>query len=142
MPPPPPRARRFYTKLFELEPEVRDLFKKDIKRQGRALVMMMNGAIRAINQTETTAFQTMIRALARRHAGYGVKPSYFEAMGHCIMHAFDVTLSDEVWTVAAQHAWITLYSVICQTMIPELVTAASAAARPSSASVREQHPGM
>lgn len=111
---------RFYTRLFDLVPHTRRLFKAGLKHQGKALVKMFTLAVGALG---TDDFAPLVRSLGRRHAAYHVHPRYFEPLGKGMLDAFAYALPREVWTPAAREAWITWYSILCREMIPELCKA-------------------
>lgn len=107
--------------MFELAPHTRPLFKQSMKVQGRALVQMLNAAVQLLVKNDVLSLTEALEDLSRRHAGYGVRPEHFDPVGRCVLFAFSMTLPDVAWTLEAQSAWITVYSVICRIMLPPLI---------------------
>lgn len=62
-----------------------------------------------------------LKQLSARHVTYGVHPYHYSPVGLCILHAFERTIPEEEWDDDAKKAWINVYSLICQVMIPVAV---------------------
>lgn len=62
-----------------------------------------------------------LKQLSARHVTYGVHPYHYSPVGLCILHAFEKTIPEEEWDEEATKAWINVYSLICQVMIPVAV---------------------
>ena len=63
-------ADLFYGRLFELDPDVRGLFKGDMKEQGRKLMMMIATAVNGLTNLESIV--PAVQELGIRHVDYGV----------------------------------------------------------------------
>lgn len=59
-------AELFYGRLFEVAPQVRPLFKGDIKDQGRKLMATMGVAVNGLDRL--TELVPVVQDLGRRHA--------------------------------------------------------------------------
>ena len=64
----------FYGRLFELDPNLRHLFKGDMKEQGRKLMQMIGLAVRGLDRIEELI--PAVQSLGVRHANYGVKEAH------------------------------------------------------------------
>ena len=66
-------AETFYSRLFEIAPQYRAMFKTDLKRQGALLMTTLWSAVESLNDIKNIlpAMQT----LGRRHRDYGVAQS-------------------------------------------------------------------
>ena len=64
-------AELFYGRLFELDPDLKSLFKGDMEEQGRKLMRMISTAVAALDRLE--AIVPAVQQLGVRHVGYGVK---------------------------------------------------------------------
>lgn len=106
----------FYKRLFELAPDMRALFKNDLRVQGRALVKMVGTAVGLLDQVDTLV--PALQSLASRHAGYGVRTPHYTMVGGVLMYTLEHCLGPEEWTPAVAHAWLTVYSVMMAVMIP------------------------
>lgn len=61
-------AGLFYGRLFEVYPEVRPLFKGDMKTQGDKLMAMINTAVDALDNIDTVV--QPVKEMGARHADY------------------------------------------------------------------------
>jgi nitric oxide dioxygenase len=57
-----------------------------------------------------------VRALGRRHAGYGVKPQHFTPVGAALLWTLEKGLG-AAFTPEVKDAWATAYIVLSTTMI-------------------------
>ena len=64
-------AELFYSRLFEIDPALRPLFKRDMKTQGQMLMSVLAFAVASLNKLDTIV--PAVQALGARHVGYGVK---------------------------------------------------------------------
>lgn len=106
----------FYTRLFEVAPSVRPLFKGSLKVQGRALLKMVDTAVHLLDKPESLL--PALDALARRHIAYGTQVPHYSVVGEVLLHTLSTCLGEEEWTPAVQHAWLVIYSVMMSVMIP------------------------
>jgi len=88
-------VRLFYGRLFEIAPQVRGLFRIDIREQSRKLQDMLTSIVAALDRFDE--FQPVLADLGRRHVTYGAKPEHYDALrvallwafGHALNSAFD-----------------------------------------------------
>ena len=106
-------AQLFYARLFALNPALKPLFKSDLREQGRKLMYTLGAAVAYSKQLHTMV--PALEALAQRHAGYGVEPAHYEAVGEALLWALGQSL-DEGFTPEVHDAWATLYAEITQIM--------------------------
>ncbi|CAN7706945.1 globin family protein [Bosea sp. LjRoot9] len=104
----------FYNRLFEIAPEVRPLFKGDIKAQGIKLMETLTVAIATLNDREGLAI--LLRKLGRQHKGYGVKDSHYDSVREALIWTLRTSLGDE-FTPRVEQAWTQLYTDIASVMI-------------------------
>ena len=64
-------AALFYGRLFEIAPEVKPLFRGDMKEQGRKLMATLAVVVNGLGNL--AAILPAASALAKRHVSYGVK---------------------------------------------------------------------
>lgn len=110
----PAAAARFYLHLFDAAPELRPLFRGDLKRQGDKLVQMLDWLVARLDTLPE--LMSALEALGRRHAGYGVRPSHYDRVGAALM----LTLAEGLgphFTPAVKRAWGCVYLVVADTMI-------------------------
>ena len=107
-------AKLFYAKLFELDPELKALFKGDMVEQGNKLMTMLATAVGGLNKIE--ALVPAVEELGRRHVGYGVEESHYETVGAALLSTLESGLGD-AFTPEVKEAWTTVYGVLSATMI-------------------------
>jgi len=106
-------AELFYTKLFELDPSVRAMFKGDMKEQGRKLMAILNTAVNALDNLE--AIVPAVQAMGKRHVGYGVKDEHYDTVGEALIWTLGAGLKDD-FTEDTKTAWIEVYTLVADTM--------------------------
>lgn len=107
-------AALFYARLFELDPELRPLFRGDMLEQGRKLMSMIATAVAALDRIETIL--PAVRALGARHAGYAVTEEHYATVGVALLWTIEKGLGAE-FTPAVRDAWSATYSLLANTMI-------------------------
>jgi len=106
-------AALFYSRLFTLEPSVKRLFKGDMQEQGRKLMQMISVAVNSLARLE--GMLPAVRALGRRHAGYGVEPRHYSVVGSALIWTLEQGLG-QAFTKETEDAWRTAYGVLATTM--------------------------
>ena len=107
-------AGLFYGRLFELDPELKGLFKSDITVQGAKLMAMLNTVIAGL--TRLDSILPAAQALAVRHVGYGVKPKDYETVGAALLWTLQQGLGP-AFTPELQGAWTRTYGALSGVMI-------------------------
>jgi hemoglobin-like flavoprotein len=67
-------AELFYGRLFEVAPQVKPMFKGDMKEQGRKLMATLGVVVTGLTRLETVL--PAASALAKQHVAYGVKAEH------------------------------------------------------------------
>ncbi|MCH9827528.1 MAG: globin family protein [Pseudomonadota bacterium] len=106
-------ASLFYGKLFELDPELRKLFKADMQTQGRKLMAMIDTAVRGLGRVEI--LRPALLDLGRRHTGYGVRPDDYATVAVALLWALEQGLG-EAFTSEVRQAWTEVYMILATTM--------------------------
>jgi hemoglobin-like flavoprotein len=106
-------AALFYSRLFTLEPSVKRLFRGDMQEQGRKLMQMISVAVSSLARLESIA--PSVRALGRRHAGYGVEPRHYNVVEQALIWTLGQGLGND-FTDEVEDAWRTAYRVLADTM--------------------------
>jgi hemoglobin-like flavoprotein len=117
-------AALFYARLFELQPELRPLFRGDLHEQGRKLMTMIGIAVSSLDRLD--AIVPAVRALGARHAGYGVTEESYATVGAALLWTLEKGLGPD-FTPAVREAWTSTYSLLANTMIEAQREAALAA---------------
>ena len=106
-------AELFYGKLFELDPDLKPLFRGDMAEQGRKLMKMINTAVNGLNDLE--AIVPAVQDLGRRHVDYGVKDKDYDTVGAALIWTLETGLED-AFTDDVKEAWLTVYTLLASTM--------------------------
>ncbi|MAF56320.1 MAG: hemin receptor [Ponticaulis sp.] len=107
-------AELFYGRLFEIAPEVRPLFKGDMKDQGKKLMATLNVAVQSL--TDLPKLVPVLEKLAIGHVPYGVKAEHYDKVGAALLWTFEQGLA-ESWTPETAEAWTETYKIVASTMI-------------------------
>ncbi len=107
-------ADLFYGRLFEIAPDVRRMFPDDLSEQKKKLMAMLGTVVGGLNRLETLL--PAVRALGRRHAGYGVTAGQFAPIGAALLWTLEQGLG-EAFTAEVEEAWATAYGILSQVMI-------------------------
>ncbi len=106
-------AELFYDKLFEMDPELKSLFKGDMTEQGRKLMTMINTAVLGLDKLE--AIVPAVEKLGERHVDYGVKDKDYDTVGSALLWTLEAGLGD-AFTPEVKEAWTVVYTVLANTM--------------------------
>ena len=87
----------FYSRLFELDPGLRGLFKHDLANQAHSLMTMLQLAIEGLDAPGH--FSRALRNLGVRHADYGVQPEQYATVRAALLwtlaHALGAAFTPE-----------------------------------------------
>jgi hemoglobin-like flavoprotein len=107
-------AEIFYAKLFELDPNLKNLFKSDMKEQGKKLMTMISVAVESLDKLDTIV--TAIQEMGVRHKGYGVEESHYGTVAEALLYTLGKGLGDE-FTDEVKDAWVEVYTILSTVMI-------------------------
>jgi nitric oxide dioxygenase len=103
----------FYTRLFEIDPSLRSLFKSDIEAQSKKLMQMIAIAVNGLDRLETIV--PAVQALGARHAAYGVADAHYDTVGSALLWTLEQGLGS-AFTPKAREAWTAAYLLLADTM--------------------------
>ncbi|WP_196140499.1 globin family protein [Aliikangiella sp. G2MR2-5] len=106
-------AEIFYGKLFEISPEVRRLFKGDLKKQGKMLMQTLSLAVKGLDNLP--GLVPVLQKLAERHIQYGVREEDYTPVGNALLLTLKAGLGDD-FDQETRDAWIATYRLIAATM--------------------------
>jgi hemoglobin-like flavoprotein len=98
----PAAAAMFYDRLFELDPELRPLFRGDMDEQGRKLMGMIATAVTNLDKLES--IMLAVRDLGRRHAAYGVSGADYDTVAEALLWTLEQGLGAD-FDDATRAAW-------------------------------------
>jgi hemoglobin-like flavoprotein len=102
-------ADEFYRRLFDLAPEVRPMFTREITLQAKKFSDMLAWVIEHLESPQELGEQ--MRALGARHGEYGVKIDQYAPVGSALIWMFQQTLGDR-FTLEMEEAWMEFYAFL------------------------------
>ena len=106
-------AKLFYSKLFELDPELKPLFKGDMEEQGRKLMKIIGTAVNGLDKLDEIV--PVVEDLGKRHVDYGVKDKDYNTVGTALLWTLKQGL-DSKFTPEVEEAWTVVYTLLADTM--------------------------
>jgi hemoglobin-like flavoprotein len=106
-------AAIFYARLFETNPELKSLFKSDMKKQGRKLMATIAVVVNSLDRLSDVL--PAVQALAVRHAGYGVRSQDYDAVGNALVWTLQSGLGER-FTDKHTAAWVEVYTNLADIM--------------------------
>ena len=106
-------AKLFYSRLFELDPTLRTLFRSSLESQGSKLMNMLAGAVCLLDQPEK--LMPVVRNLGRRHVAYGVDTQHYDTVGSALLWTLEKGLGAD-FTPEVENAWAAVYAALARTM--------------------------
>jgi len=106
-------AALFYGKLFELDPELKDLFPEDLTEQGKKLMQVIGVAVKGLDKLDELV--PVVEQLGIRHVNYGVKEDDYDTVGTALIWTLGQGLGDD-FTPEVKDAWVTVYGILSSVM--------------------------
>ena len=106
-------ASLFYGKLFELDPELKPMFRSNITEQGKKLMQMITVAVRGLS--DPVKLLPAVEELGRRHVNYGVRKKDYDTVGTALLWTLEQGLGP-AFTPEVKAAWTEMYTVLAKTM--------------------------
>ena len=104
----------FYTKLFFDNPRLEKMFPENMEQQYLKLVDMLTVIVSRLGSSGEIIED--IKALARRHVGYGVRTEHYRYLKTALLWTLEKGLGDD-WNEKVEDAWIACYDMISGIMI-------------------------
>jgi hemoglobin-like flavoprotein len=76
-------AELCYDRLFDLKPNCRGLFSRNMRKQGRMLMCMLNTAVASLDRLDFII--SRLRGLGGRHVAYAVKDEDYAVVGDALL---------------------------------------------------------
>ena len=99
-------AESFYTRFFELAPDAKRLFPREMERQHLKLMDSIAAIVGALDKRDL--FQSIISHTGRQHAQFGARASHFVAFGDALIWGLEKQFG-AAFTPQLREAWIELY---------------------------------
>jgi len=106
-------AELFYGRLFEIAPDARPLFKRDIHVQGAMLMKTLDTVVGSLDRLDDVL--PVAALLAQRHVGYGVRPEHYDSVGTALLWTLEQALGTQ-FTPTLRQAWATAYGALAAAM--------------------------
>jgi hemoglobin-like flavoprotein len=106
-------ADLFYDRLFELDPNLRPLFKSDLGQQKHNLMTTLAFAVAGLNKPDKIL--PAVRQLGARHVGYGVGDHHYQTVGAALLWTLGQGLGEQ-FTPQVEEAWTAAYTLLAKTM--------------------------
>jgi len=106
-------ARRFYARLFALEPGLRAMFPAELAQQRQKLMATIGVAVAGLRRPE--ALLPALRQLGERHAGYGVRDEHYALVGQALLGALAEHFGT-AYTAEVAEAWAAAYGLLAGVM--------------------------
>ena len=106
-------AELFYSRLFDMAPPLRQLFRGDLTLQQQRLVTMLGTIVEDLDRLE--GLEPTLRELGERHARLGILDAHYATFGDALMWALQRVLWSD-FTPEVEDAWRAAYRVMAETM--------------------------
>lgn len=109
-------AELFYTKLFQLDPPLKQLFPEDsqsMKTQGSKLMSMLGAAVAGLKDFDSLV--PVLEDLGKRHLDYKVEEFHYQTVGEALIATLETGLGDE-FTYEVKNAWVDAYITMTDVM--------------------------
>ena len=92
---------------------MRPLFKDDLAEQKKKLVQMLAYCVGKLDAPDELL--PAVRALGKRHVGYGVRDEHYDSVGAALLWTLETGLG-AAFTPDVRDAWTAVYQVLAATM--------------------------
>ena len=106
-------ADLFYNRLFEIAPDTRALFPKDLTEQKGKLMSMLGTAVTNLHKLDTIL--PAVKDLGQRHKGYGVTAAHYAPVGAALLWTLEKGLGPD-FTPEVKMAWTETYTALTGVM--------------------------
>jgi hemoglobin-like flavoprotein len=113
-------AKMFYDKLFEIDPQLRILFKTDLQEQGHKLIHMIGIAVKKLDQLNELL--PALHFLGSKHIAYGVQAKDYDTVGEALIWTLEQGLG-AAFTPEVKQSWIAVYQLLASAMQQETAVA-------------------
>ena len=107
-------AGLFYTRLFEIDPGIKSLFKGDMAEQGRKLMSVLKTAIASLDKFDQLV--PVLKIMGQRHLTYGVEFKHYESVAKALLWTLKEGLKD-AFTPETEQAWAKAYTALAEVMM-------------------------
>ena len=109
----PELAQFFYSILFTISPDTRDMFPINMSVQRSRLLRALVHTVQMVDRTEELV--PFLRKLGRDHRKFKVVAAHYDALGSALMTALQRFLRED-WTPEVEIAWRSAYGIVAGAM--------------------------
>ena len=106
-------AEMFYTQLFCLDPNLKKLFRGEIREQGQKLMHALRLAVAGLDRLDKLV--PALEVLGRKHVDYGVEDKDYETVGAAFIATLEKGLGPG-FTPEIREAWTAVYTLLAAVM--------------------------
>lgn len=103
----------FYTRLFQLEPSLTDIFDGGVAMLNRKFINML---LTFKNAKNIDTLVPALQAMAKRHFAYGAQPPHFDVFREALIYALEQKLGAD-FNDELRAAWLSIYDTVCEIMV-------------------------
>jgi NAD(P)H-flavin reductase/hemoglobin-like flavoprotein len=112
----------FYSSLFLMHPETRDLFPASMATQRDRLVRALGKVISNVDELDSVV--PVLQQLGRDHRKFGATPAHYPAVGKALLGTLEEFLGEH-WTPELAADWTAAFGVVSKVMIDAAEAAAA-----------------
>lgn len=113
-------SERFYARLFEIAPEMRNLFQKaDMREQRKKLIDMVALVVYSLENIEKV--KIALQNLGERHVEYGVQLEDYTTVGSAFLWMLEQELGED-YTPETADAWTKTWQLMTEIATQDLST--------------------
>lgn len=106
-------AKKFYDRLFQIDPKTKQLFTGDMEMQSMKLMQTLAVVVAGLDRQDEIV-PAMVN-LAKRHVNYGVVKEDYATVGQALLETLEMELGKE-FTSDMKEAWGAAYALVTQVM--------------------------
>ena len=106
-------AELFYTRLFELDPALREVFAADARERQQKFASFMGATVRALDRTDVLL--PVVRSLGVRNPAFATNDRFHANVALALLWTLDKSLRGD-FTPQVKSAWIATYGVLSQAL--------------------------
>jgi len=112
-----PAAILFYGRLFRIDPSTRAVFARaDMRAQGTRFIAALGYVVATLDKPGRLL--PIARDLARRHAGMGLRPEHYRAVGEALEWMLEECLAED-FSPELRAAWSQAYREVTAAMVDQ-----------------------
>jgi hemoglobin-like flavoprotein len=104
----------FYSRLFEIAPEIRPMFRNDMDEQKRKFMSTLAVIVGCLDDSNKLA--PLTDRLARQHGEFGLQAAHYAVVEDALLWSLQRGLGEK-WTPAVAASWSKAYGIVSNSMI-------------------------